>query len=147
MQANCYWKPRCFVFVLVAICVAANPLQEKKVTESASTQEYTFDLTALNQQRADKGGPWLEFLNVDSMYCGVYHLAAGAKDGQKPHTEDEVYFVQSGRSGFHMDGQEFDVAPGSILFVPANKTHYFHDITEDLTMLVFFSKGPIKNDE
>ena len=117
------------------------------MTETAPAQEFSFDLAKLDQQRAEKGGPWLEFLNVDSMYCGVYHLAAGAKDGQKPHREDEVYFVQSGRSRFHMDGQEFDVVPGSILFVPANKTHYFHDITEDLTMLVFFSKGPVKKDD
>jgi mannose-6-phosphate isomerase-like protein (cupin superfamily) len=146
MKAICGWSPSLVVIVLVATFVVANPYQENNVTDSASGQEYAFDMAKLNRQRAEKGGPWLEFLNVESMYCGVYHLVAGAKDGQKPHPEDEVYFVQAGQSRFHMDGQEFEVAPGSVLFVPANKSHYFYDITEDLTMLVFFSKGPVKQD-
>jgi mannose-6-phosphate isomerase-like protein (cupin superfamily) len=33
-----------------------------------------------------------------------------------------------------------DVGPGSALFVPANEPHRFHDIAEDLAVLVFF--GP-----
>ena len=105
--------------------------------------QYVFDMTTLETQRADRGGPWLEFLRVPSMYGGVYHLPAGSRDGQSPHTEDEVYYVHSGKSKFHMDGNEFDVAPGMVLFVPANRKHYFHEIVEDLTLLVFFSNGPV----
>ena len=33
-----------------------------------------------------------------------------------------------------------DVAAGSVFFVPAREQHRFHDITEDLAVLVFF--GP-----
>ena len=108
-------------------------------------QEFAWDIESLNQQRADDGNrAYLQFVNVDTLHCGIYHLAAGSRDGQSPHTEDEVYYVQAGRSKFHMDGQEFDCQPGTILFVPAHKTHYFHEITEDLTLLVFFSKVPVE---
>jgi hypothetical protein len=31
------------------------------------------------------------------------------------------------------------VQPGSVIFVAANDVHVFHDITEDLTLLVFFA--------
>lgn len=106
-------------------------------------QQFVFNLDQLNRQRAESGGPWLEFLNLPSMYCGVYHLTAGSRDGQSPHAEDEVYFVQAGRSKFHLNGEEFDIEPGTVLFVPAHKKHYFHDIAEDLTLLVFFSRGPV----
>ncbi len=107
-------------------------------------QEFAWEIDALNQQRADSDNPaWLQFLSVDTLRCGIYHLAAGSHDGQSPHSEDEVYYVQSGRSKFHMDGQEFDCQPGTLLFVPAHKPHYFHDITEDLTLLVFFSKAAV----
>jgi hypothetical protein len=30
--------------------------------------------------------------------------------------------------------------PGTVLYVPANESHHFHDIAEDLVLLVFF--GP-----
>ena len=103
--------------------------------------QYTYEFDAINQQRAKDNKSYLPFLNVKTMHCGIYHLKAGAKDGQSPHTEDEVYYVESGKSKFHMDGEEFDVQPGTILFVPAHKKHYFHEITEDLSLLVFFSKA------
>ncbi len=104
-------------------------------------QEYAFEFDAINSRRAAENKSYRSFLNVKSMHCGIYHLAAGSRDGQSPHDEDEVYYVQSGKGKFHMDGREFDVQPGTILFVPAEKTHYFHDITEDLSLLVFFSKA------
>ena len=36
--------------------------------------------------------------------------------------------------------ETIDVAAGSVFFVPAREEHRFHDITEDLAVLVFF--GP-----
>jgi quercetin dioxygenase-like cupin family protein len=35
--------------------------------------------------------------------------------------------------------QDQAVAEGSVIFVPANVDHRFHDITEELTVLVFFA--------
>ena len=45
-------------------------------------------------------------------------------DHQKPHAEDEVYYIASGRAkmNFEADGdaKSFDVYPGTITFVPVH---------------------------
>ena len=135
----------CIAICLCGILVwcGAGPVGEKLMSASSAEAQYVYDMRELEDQRAATGGPWLEFLRVPSMYCGVYHLPAGSRDGQSPHDEDEVYYVQSGRSRFHVDGEDFDIGPGNVLFVPAGKVHYFHEIEEDLTLLVFFSNGPV----
>jgi mannose-6-phosphate isomerase-like protein (cupin superfamily) len=96
-----------------------------------------FDLAHLSRQAA--GGPYQEFLRVASMSAGIYRLPAGATDGQRPHDEDEMYYVVRGRSKFVVDGSETQVGPGSILFVAAGAEHRFFEITEDLELLVFFA--------
>jgi len=67
----------------------------------------------------------------------------GALDPQKPHSEDEVYYVASGRAKMMVDtdgdAKSFDVCPGTIIFVPARAHHSFYDITERLAVLVFFA--------
>ena len=70
---------------------------------------------------------------------GLYRLKAGQADEQRPHTEDEVYLVIGGKASFRASGQEQAVAPGSLIFVERAAEHRFVDITEDLTVLVFFA--------
>jgi quercetin dioxygenase-like cupin family protein len=94
---------------------------------------------ALTRQRAS-GEPWLELLRVADLSAGLYVLSTGAADGQGPHTEDEVYVVLAGRSRFTSGGETRDVGPGDTLFVPAHEPHRFHDITDELHLLVVF--GP-----
>jgi mannose-6-phosphate isomerase-like protein (cupin superfamily) len=38
-----------------------------------------------------------------------------------------------------MIGATVEVTPGTALYVPAGEEHRFHDITEDLTVVVFFA--------
>lgn len=85
--------------------------------------------------------PYLEFLRVPSLSCGVYRLEAGAEDLQHPHDEDEVYFVLEGRGRVRVAGEEQEVRPGSILYVRATSEHSFVEIIEDITLLVFFASG------
>jgi quercetin dioxygenase-like cupin family protein len=90
---------------------------------------------------------WQEFLRVASLSMGLYRLKAGQADEQRPHAEDEVYFVVSGKASFRAGGQERAVVPGSLIFVERAAEHRFVDITEDLTVLVFFAppEGSLKN--
>jgi mannose-6-phosphate isomerase-like protein (cupin superfamily) len=67
-------------------------------------------------------------------------LPRGGTDGQSPHTEDEIYFVVSGRARFRAGDEDRAVTAGDTLFVAAGLPHRFHDIEEDLTLLVVF--GP-----
>ena len=73
------------------------------------------------------------------MSLGLYVLPAGGVDPQKPHAEDEVYYVVSGRGSIRVDAEDHQVEPGSIVFVKAGAEHRFHSIAEDLTLLVFFA--------
>ena len=73
------------------------------------------------------------------MSVGTYSIPAGAEDDQSPHAEDEIYVVASGRGSFTAGGRTVEVGPGMTLFVPAGEDHRFHEVTEDLALLVFFA--------
>jgi mannose-6-phosphate isomerase-like protein (cupin superfamily) len=89
----------------------------------------------------DGGEPnhWIVHLNSDDLSLGTYSIPAGGVDDQQPHTEDEVYVVQSGRATLVTDTGTVPVEPGSVVFVPAGETHRFTDITEDLALVVIFA--------
>jgi quercetin dioxygenase-like cupin family protein len=99
----------------------------------------TFNLNDLVAESERAGERWREFLRVPSLSMGLYRLQAGQADGQRPHTEDEVYVVLGGKAAFRADGQEQAVAPGAVIFVGRATEHRFVAITEDLTVLVFFA--------
>jgi mannose-6-phosphate isomerase-like protein (cupin superfamily) len=92
-------------------------------------------------KRRFKGLPveYLEFLKVPALSCGLYALAAGSKDMQSPHDEDEVYFVLEGKARMHLNGEDRSVSPGSLLYIQAATEHSFFEIEEDMLLLVFFS--------
>ena len=103
----------------------------------------SFDVASLEEARAEvqhrTGELYLEFLRRDSMSCGLYVLEAGATDPQEPHQEDEVYLVLRGRARLQAGDRDDPVGPGSVAFVARNIPHRFHDITERLSVLVFFA--------
>jgi mannose-6-phosphate isomerase-like protein (cupin superfamily) len=99
-----------------------------------------FELDDLIARRGASGRPYLEFLTVPDLSVGLYVLAAGQPDLQQPHTEDEVYYVISGRAKITVGDEVRDVRAGSVVFVATAVPHRFHDIVEDLTLLVAF--GP-----
>ncbi len=96
-------------------------------------------LPEVEQQRIASGKSYREFLRVPSMSAGVYVLAAGAVDRQKPHGEDEVYCVLRGRARIQAGSEDREVSAGSLIFVAAELGHRFYDIQEELAVLVLFS--------
>lgn len=86
------------------------------------------------------GATYAEHHATGDLSVGTYSIRAGATDAQSPHSEDEIYVVTKGRAQFTSDNETVRVEPGTVLFVPAKEEHRFHDITEDLVLLVFF--GP-----
>lgn len=93
----------------------------------------------IDRQRTESGKLYREFLRVPSMSAGLYVLPAGATDLQRPHHEDEMYYVVRGRARFRAGDEDQEVSAGSVLFVAAEVEHKFHDITEELAVLVFFA--------
>ena len=98
-----------------------------------------FHLDDLTRLRAEKGRLYLEFLRVPAMSAGVYVLPTGGADPQKPHREDEMYYVVRGRGRMKVGSEDKTVSAGSVIFVEAEAEHRFYDIQEELEVLVFFA--------
>jgi len=111
------------------------------------------NLAEVEAERAPSGRLYREFLHVPAMSAGLYVLAAGRTDPQKPHHEDELYCVIRGHArmrvsykeqavgGQAQEDQSADqaVSEGSVIFVAAGVEHRFYDITEELVVLVVFA--------
>jgi mannose-6-phosphate isomerase-like protein (cupin superfamily) len=98
-----------------------------------------FELAPLLEERKQLDKPYFEFLKVPDLSLGLYVLPADGVDAQLPHTEDEVYYVVSGRGKILVAEESRDVQAGSIVYVARNVAHRFHSIDEELTLLVFFA--------
>jgi mannose-6-phosphate isomerase-like protein (cupin superfamily) len=107
------------------------------ISQDFYMQIYT--IPTLSSELNQSNSLYLEFLKHDSMSMGLYELAAGATDPQSPHTEDEAYYIVSGRGQIRVAGEDQPVGPGSVVFVAKNVEHKFHSIEEDLKILVFFA--------
>ncbi len=127
---------------LACLCVFAAAAGAGHAPEDEPRKAFAaFTMKELAQSRARSGREYLSFFANDTMHAGVYALDAGAQDRQSPHDEDELYHVVRGRASFTAGDETVEVAPGSILFVAAGVPHRFHDIEEDLEILVFFSRA------
>lgn len=104
-----------------------------------------FTLAGVRRLRAEENTLYHEFLRVPTMSVGVYELGAGDEDPQEPHTEDELYYIVSGRATLQVDETAIPVEAGSLVYVPAHVAHRFHTITEALTVLVFFAPAEYTN--
>lgn len=104
-----------------------------------------FEVRDLAIQRAQSGKMYLEFLRVPSLSVGLYAISAGGNDPQQPHTEDEVYYIVSGKGMIRVGDEDRAVEAGSIVFVAANVEHRFHSITEDIQILVVFAPAEYTN--
>ena len=55
--------------------------------------------------------------------------------------QDELYFVHSGRASFEVDGEEFDLGPGGVVYVESTTPRKVNNRSdEDLVMLVVGGK-------
>jgi mannose-6-phosphate isomerase-like protein (cupin superfamily) len=96
-------------------------------------------LSDVDRQRVHSGKSYREFLRGPAMSAGLYVLPVHGLDLQKPHHQDEVYYVIRGSARFQAGAEDREVSAGSVIFIPAEVDHRFHDITEELHALVFFA--------
>jgi mannose-6-phosphate isomerase-like protein (cupin superfamily) len=105
------------------------------------TMHSSFELPALLNRHQENGAAWMPFLEAPSLLMGIYVVRDNDRDDHQPHAMDEVYHVLSGRGVLHVDGEDLPMQPGTVVFVPARRNHFFHSIEEELALLVFFSRG------
>ena len=98
-----------------------------------------FEIPDVLERWRESGELYLEFLTASTMSVGVYVLVAGSDDPQRPHTEDEIYYVLDGRGRIRVQDTDFEVRRGSVIFVAEGQRHKFHSIAEDLRLLVVFA--------
>lgn len=113
--------------------------QEEAVQERPDWIHTTID--DVRAEREGHGRPWQEFIRVPDLFTGLYEIPAGGEDNQSPHAADEVYYILEGRATAMVEGEAIAVGPGSVLYVAKDKEHRFVDVTEDLSVLVFFATG------
>ncbi|HEV8062885.1 MAG TPA: cupin domain-containing protein [Gemmataceae bacterium] len=98
-----------------------------------------FALDKVVAERSRTGSGYQEFLRNNTLSAGVYVVGENGQDSQKPHAEDEIYYVLAGRAHFKAGEQDGPVQAGDLLYVPAGEPHRFHAIEEELKLLVFFA--------
>lgn len=126
---------------LVAVAAFAGPTtlaaQEAPMQDAPDWIHTTVE--EVRAERAEHGRPWQEFIRVPDLFTGLYEIPVGGEDMQSPHDADEVYYVIEGRATAVVEDERIDVGPGSVLYVAKEKEHRFVDVTEDLSILVFFA--------
>ena len=97
---------------------------------------------------APHGHDFAEFVRSPSgsLSLTVARWPAGSVDDQRPHTEDEVYYLVAGHAVLLIAGEPNPVEPGSVAFVAAGVEHRFTEISEDLETLVFWSPARHSNE-
>lgn len=84
-------------------------------------------------------GLYAVLLENGSMELGYYKPVI--EDKQQPHTQDEIYIVQTGSGTFVRGDEHIPFAAGDALFAAAGVEHRFVDFTDNFaTWVVFY--GP-----
>jgi mannose-6-phosphate isomerase-like protein (cupin superfamily) len=77
--------------------------------------------------------------------AGVYVLSAGATDRQRPHQQDEIYYVVRGKAKMRLGVEDCSIQEGSVIFVEPGLAHRFFDIEQELVLLVVFAPAETEN--
>ncbi len=94
-------------------------------------------LTLIGDYQTDQPTPF-----VDEMSIHFCRLKQGVVDTQRPHRQDELYYVLDGSRTLHVkaDGKETNVSlkAGDLVYVPAAAEHKFVG-DDEISLLVFFA--------
>lgn len=91
---------------------------------------------AMELVAASEDGAYGVLLEHGTMELGYYK--PDGVDPQEPHTQDEVYIIQSGSGYFVNADTRLPFVAGEALFVPAGAEHRFEDFSEDFAAWVVF---------
>lgn len=99
------------------------------------TNRYTIE-HALKITSASDDKTYGVLLERGSLELGYYKPEG--HDPQKPHTQDEIYIIQSGHGFFVNGDKRLPFEPGEALFVAAGVTHKFEEFSDDFAAWVVF---------
>ena len=70
------------------------------------------------------------------MSVGVF--APRGTDVQRPHTQDELYFIVQGSDELFLEDERLACQMGDVVFVPAYAPHHFENCSADFVTWVVF---------
>ncbi len=110
------------------------------LAQPPQTQRWSaFRVPEVDRKRKEADRKFEEFLRVPDLSAGLYVLGKSGVDRQKPHSEDEIYYIVSGKGVLKIDDHDEPVSAGSVVYVAAKVPHHFHSIEEELKILVVFA--------
>ena len=102
----------------------------------ATASELLRSLPGKATEKWPNGEPFISAFTHGTMSVELY--APVGVDLQTPHTQDELYFIHTGRGEFVIDEERQSFGPGSAFFVPAGVEHRFENFTADFSTWVVF---------
>jgi mannose-6-phosphate isomerase-like protein (cupin superfamily) len=105
-------------------------------TLKANIDEVKSSITGIPNATWPKGVWFAPALQHGSMSVEVY--TPRGEDLQRPHEQDELYFIHRGTAQFFLNGAVSPCKEGDCLFVPAGVEHRFIDMSEDFVTWVVF---------
>ena len=70
-------------------------------------------------------------------YVTEFHVAGGEMVEAHSHPSHEFYYVTSGRGLMVVDGEEREVVPGDLVYIPPNKIHSLRPISDSAPINCF----------
>jgi quercetin dioxygenase-like cupin family protein len=105
--------------------MSAQPAARTPGATRAAPGQYVFELEGLSKIMGGPAystahGPCVE---GDRMIVGLMRMNAGT--GAEPHSHPNEQWIYILQGTFHaiIGGEEFDVKPGSVVYIPANTVH------------------------
>jgi quercetin dioxygenase-like cupin family protein len=105
--------------------MSAQPAPRTPGATRAAAGEYVFDLGTVAKIMGGPAystahGPCVE---GDRMIVGLMRMNAGTGAEPHSHPNEQWIYVLQGTFHANIGGQEFDVKPGSVVYIPANTIH------------------------
>ena len=98
--------------------------------------DWLVSLDAIRSHIPDGDKRYFYPIRHGTMRVGIY--APRGSDPQQPHTQDELYIVQTGTGIFVKGDERRPFKPGDVIFVEAGITHRFEDFSDDFETWVVF---------
>jgi len=72
-------------------------------------------------------------------------MKPGSAIGYHLQTEDEIYYILSGKGSMTIDGKTFDVGPGDAILTRTGSSHGLKQVgAEDLVLMINYEQAPQK---
>ena len=105
--------------------MSSQPAARTPGATRAAPGQYVFDLASLQEIMGGPAystahGPCVE---GDRMIVGLMRMNAGTGAEPHSHPNEQWIYVLQGTFHANIGGKEFDVKPGSVVYIPANTIH------------------------